>query len=77
MPPPGPFIAQIEPPTMVKDLNFQNVPFPYSTEEVSQESGILTHHAFLALTENGLREESGEDHLAAATQRVQQRAQTH
>jgi len=46
---------QIEPPTMVKDLNFQNVPFPYSTEEASKKRGFAYSAPFRVLSDEGVR----------------------
>ena len=47
---------QLEPPTHVKDLEFQNVPFPYGPEEASKKRGFAYSMPFRVLSEEGLRE---------------------
>jgi len=46
---------QLEPPTMVKDLEFKNVPFPYSPEEASKSRGFAYSQPFRCLSPEGVR----------------------
>lgn len=37
---------QLEPPTLVKDLNFQDIPFPYSPEQAFPRYAYTSQHNF-------------------------------
>ena len=47
---------QLEMPTHVKDLNFANVPFPYSPEEAVKKGGFAYSMPFRCLSEEGVRQ---------------------
>ncbi|CAM9716133.1 unnamed protein product, partial [Ectocarpus fasciculatus] len=46
---------QLEPPNLVKDLNFQDIPFPFSSEEASKKRNLAYTRPFRVLSDEGVR----------------------
>ncbi|CAM9128983.1 unnamed protein product, partial [Ectocarpus fasciculatus] len=46
---------QLEPPNLIKDLNFQDIPFPFSSEEASKKRNLAYTRPFRVLSDEGVR----------------------